>query len=61
MDGWDDQAKKDSINWEYGYGHLINNNYDPRPLRLTISNLKFPMDLKIYLNFSSSRFNISKR
>ena len=29
MDGWDAQAKKDSVEWEYGNGHLLNENYDP--------------------------------
>lgn len=29
MDGWDAQAKKDSVEWEYGSGHLLNENYDP--------------------------------
>ena len=29
MDGWDSQAKEDSINWEFGNGHLLNKNYDP--------------------------------
>lgn len=28
IDGWNQQAKIDGINWEYGYGHLINENYD---------------------------------
>ena len=29
MDGWDQQAQKDSIEWEFGNGHLINENFDP--------------------------------
>ncbi|CAH8285619.1 ABC-type lipoprotein release transport system permease subunit [Mariniflexile fucanivorans] len=29
MDGWNQQSKQDSIAWEYGNGHLRNNNYDP--------------------------------
>jgi len=28
IDGWNQQAKTDGINWEYGHGHLINDNYD---------------------------------
>ena len=24
MDGWNQQAQKDSIEWEFGNGHLIN-------------------------------------
>ncbi len=29
MDGWNQQAKNDTISWEYGTGHLLNNKYDP--------------------------------
>lgn len=29
LDGWNQQAKKDTIEWEYGNGHLLNKNYDP--------------------------------
>jgi len=29
MDGWNQQSKTDSIAWEYGHGHLRNNEYDP--------------------------------
>ena len=29
MDGWDAQAKRDSIAWEYGNGHLLHKNFDP--------------------------------
>ena len=29
MDGWNLQAKTDSVAWEYGYGQLRNNDYDP--------------------------------
>jgi len=29
LDGWDQQAKLDSIAWEYGYGQLLQENYDP--------------------------------
>ena len=29
MDGWDQQAQKDSVEWEYGEGHLLHNDYDP--------------------------------
>lgn len=28
IDGWNQQAKIDGINWEYGHGHLVNENYD---------------------------------
>jgi len=28
IDGWNEQAKIDGINWDYGYGHLLNKNYD---------------------------------
>lgn len=29
IDGWNQQAKIDAIHWEYGHGHLQNENYDP--------------------------------
>lgn len=29
IDGWNEQAKIDSIHWDYGNGHLLNENYDP--------------------------------
>ena len=29
IDGWNEQAKIDSIHWDYGSGHLLNENYDP--------------------------------
>jgi len=29
MDGWNQQAKKDTTEWEYGKGHLLHQNYDP--------------------------------
>ncbi|MEK9613729.1 MAG: FtsX-like permease family protein [Flavobacteriaceae bacterium] len=29
MDGWDQQAQRDSIAWEFGQGHLIHEKYDP--------------------------------
>lgn len=29
IDGWNHQAKRDSIAWEYGKGELINADYDP--------------------------------
>ncbi|HLW07087.1 MAG TPA: FtsX-like permease family protein, partial [Marinilabiliaceae bacterium] len=29
IDGWNEQAKIDAIHWDYGYGHLLNENYDP--------------------------------
>ncbi len=28
IDGWNEQAKIDGINWDYGYGHLLNDAYD---------------------------------
>jgi len=28
IDGWNQQAKVDGINWDWGYGHLVNDNYD---------------------------------
>lgn len=29
LDGWNQQAKSDTIAWEYGHGHLLHKNYDP--------------------------------
>ncbi|MGB1204225.1 MAG: ABC transporter permease [Chitinophagales bacterium] len=29
IDGWNEQAKRDSIAWEYGNGHLLHKDYDP--------------------------------
>ncbi len=29
LDGWNHQAKTDTIAWEYGNGHLLNEKYDP--------------------------------
>ncbi len=29
MDGWDDQARRDSIDWQFGQGQLIHENFDP--------------------------------
>lgn len=29
IDGWDQQAKLDSIAWEYGHGQLLEESYDP--------------------------------
>jgi len=29
LDGWNHQAKLESIKWEYAHGQLINENYDP--------------------------------
>lgn len=29
LQGWNNQAKEDGIAWDYGYGHILNNSYDP--------------------------------
>ncbi|NLO52108.1 MAG: FtsX-like permease family protein [Bacteroidales bacterium] len=29
IDGWNQQARRDSIAWEYGHGHLLDAGYDP--------------------------------
>lgn len=29
IDGWNNEARRDAIDWDYGYGHLRNANYDP--------------------------------
>jgi len=46
MDGWNEQAKRDTIAWEYGNGHLINNKYDPfDPFSLQDGHGQIPTDL----------------
>ena len=29
LQGWNNQAKEDGIAWDFGYGHILNRNYDP--------------------------------
>jgi len=29
LQGWNNQAKENGIAWDYGYGHILNDNYDP--------------------------------
>ena len=29
LQGWSNQAKEDGIAWDFGYGHILNRNYDP--------------------------------
>ena len=29
LQGWNNQAKEDGIAWDFGYGHILNSNYDP--------------------------------
>lgn len=29
IDGWNQQAKRDTIDWEYAYGHVLHADYDP--------------------------------
>jgi len=29
IDGWDEQARRDTIAWEYGHGQLLHEKYDP--------------------------------
>lgn len=46
MDGWDQQAKRDTVAWEYGNGHLINENYDKfDPFSLQDGHGPIPTDL----------------
>jgi ABC-type lipoprotein release transport system permease subunit len=36
IDGWNKQALRDTVEWEYGYGHLLNEEFDPLdPFTLT--------------------------
>jgi len=47
MDGWNQQAKQDTIAWEYGNGHLRNNAYDPfDPFTLQDGHAEIPSDVK---------------
>ncbi|MBP8794131.1 MAG: FtsX-like permease family protein [Lutibacter sp.] len=47
MDGWNQQAKQDTIAWEYGNGHLRNNGYDPfDPFTLQDGHGKIPSEVK---------------
>lgn len=46
LDGWDRQAKFDSIAWEFGAGQYWSENYDPNdPFTLTESYRKIPDEL----------------
>lgn len=45
MDGWNAQAKKDTIEWEYGYGQLRHKDYDPfDPYTILDSHAPIPED-----------------
>jgi ABC-type lipoprotein release transport system permease subunit len=47
MDGWNQQAKQDTVAWEYGSGQLLNNDYDPfNPFSLQDSHAEFPSEIK---------------
>lgn len=47
MDGWNQQARTDTIAWEYGNGNLRNNAYDPfDPFTLQDGHAVFPSELK---------------
>jgi putative ABC transport system permease protein len=47
LDGWDQQAKKDSIAWEFGGGQFWNEQYDPYdPYTLTESHSAIPLELR---------------
>jgi len=46
LDGWDDQARKDLIEWEYGGGQYWQSNYDPYdPFTLEDSHAPIPETL----------------
>lgn len=46
MDGWNEQAKRDTIAWEYGNGHLIHDKYDRfDPFSLQDGHGPIPTDL----------------
>jgi ABC-type lipoprotein release transport system permease subunit len=47
LQGWNNQAKEDGIAWDYGYGHILNNNYDPYDaFTLQDGHDKIPKDIK---------------
>jgi len=47
LDGWQQQARTDSINWEYGQGQLWHKNYDPfDPFTLQSAHDKLPEKAK---------------
>ena len=47
LDGWDQQAKKDSIAWEFGGGQFWNENYDAYdPFTLTESHSAIPEEFQ---------------
>lgn len=46
LDGWNEQAKTDSIAWEFGYGQLWQENYDPYdPFTLQDAHAKVPNEV----------------
>ncbi len=46
LDGWNDQAKTDSIAWEFGQGQLWQKDYDPYdPFTLQDAHSKIPADV----------------
>ena len=48
MDGWNLQAKKDTIEWEYGHGHLLSNTYDPLdPFTIQDGHKEIPKDANL--------------
>jgi len=50
IDGWNEQAKRDTIAWEYGYGNLLNENYDPfDPFTIQDGHGVLPADKTDYL------------
>jgi len=47
LDGWDQQAKHDSIEWEFGAGQFWNEKYDPYdPFTLTESHAAIPEEFQ---------------
>ena len=46
MDGWNQQAKRDSIEWDFAYGQIWHEDYDPfDPFTLTDAHAPIPEDL----------------
>ena len=54
MDGWNQQAQKDSIEWEFGEGHLIYEKYDPLdPYTILEGHSKIPLNSNILKNLKN--------
>lgn len=45
IDGWNEQARRESIRWEFGQGHVLHEDYDPLdPFTIQDAHAVFPKD-----------------